>query len=161
VRFGRLVVQLLVLAFGAAAGGCAPRDQAVPADNGATREVPAMEEQAATDQLQADLSAEPEAGGARFVLTVRNRANEPVEVTFPTGQAYDFEVRQAGQSVWRWSDERMFTQAIRTERLSPGESWTFEERWQADPGMSGEFEVVGRLASSDRPLEQVARFRLP
>jgi hypothetical protein len=120
-----------------------------------------MGEQVDMAQLQMDLTAEAMGGGAHFVMTITNAGGEPVEVIFASGQSYDFEVRQGGATLWRWSEDRMFTQAMREERLAPGERWTFEEMWQAPAGASGGFEVVGSLTSANRPLEQVAQFRLP
>jgi hypothetical protein len=54
-------------------------------------------------------------------LTLRNTA-EPVQLTFPSGQSYDFVIRnEKGETVYRWSDGKAFTMAIRTETFGPGE----------------------------------------
>ena len=54
-------------------------------------------------------------------MTLRDTA-EPIVLTFPTGQTFDFVIRnEHGDIVYRWSDGMAFTQVIRTEVLGPGE----------------------------------------
>jgi hypothetical protein len=90
-----------------------------------------------------------------------NASEREIDLTFPTGQSYDFMVRSGGRELWRWSADQMFTQAIRRQRLSLGESVSYEARWQPPQGMAGEFEAVGRLVSVEQPLEQAVTFRIP
>ena len=48
--------------------------------------------------------------------------DEPLKLTFPSGQTYDFVIKdEKGQIVYKWSDGRMFTDAIRQESFGPGE----------------------------------------
>ena len=54
-------------------------------------------------------------------LALRNGQNEPIELVFPSGQSFDLVLRNdKGEAVYRWSDGRMFTQALRRENLAPG-----------------------------------------
>jgi hypothetical protein len=95
-------------------------------------------------------------------LQITNPSAVPVAFTFPTGQTYDFAVRGAGGAeVWRWSADRGFTQAVQSLTLAPGATWRFGERWAPPAGLRGEFTAVGRLVSSDHPVERTATFRLP
>jgi hypothetical protein len=96
-----------------------------------------------------------------FVLLVLNTTDEPIDITFPSGQSFDFVVTGAGDEIWRWSAERLFTQAVRTERVEPGEALSYQASWQPEEGHRGEFTVVGRLTSSDHPVEQSTRISLP
>jgi len=154
-RLSVLVAALVVALSGACAADEAPVAQPeidrVTEAEGSTRD----------GALVGVMEVEPSAAAVRLALRVENRGAGPVEVTFPTGQDYDFVVLQDGREIWRWSDDRMFTQAVRQERLAAGDAWTFEEVWRPSPELTGEFEVVGRLASSDRAVEQAERFRLP
>ena len=55
---------------------------------------------------------------AKIRLTVRNETEWPVEFTFPTGQRFDFIVRDSsGKEVLRWSDGKVFTQVVGHEIL--------------------------------------------
>ncbi|MFB6303935.1 MAG: BsuPI-related putative proteinase inhibitor [Haloferacaceae archaeon] len=71
--------------------------------------------------------------GVEFALTVRNAGGAPVELEYPQGNAVDVAVYEDGVEVWRWSDGRMFAQAVRTERLAPDESVVYERRWEDPP----------------------------
>lgn len=99
----------------------------------------------------------------RFTLAVTNPTGAPLAFTFPSGQTYDFVVRPegAGAEVWRWSADKGFTQAVQTLTLAPGATWTFGVGWTPPPGARGRFAAIGRLVSSDRPVERTALFTLP
>lgn len=132
----------------AVALGCAPRTPGAELSEG----VPAL-----LPSVQAYTSG----GDVYLVLQVTNTTTAPIEVTFPTGQSYDFVVSQGGRELWRWSEGQMFTQIVREEVIGVGETLRYEAIWEAPSGASGEFEVVGRLTAADHEVEQVARFGLP
>lgn len=96
----------------------------------------------------------------RFVLHVTNSGDEPLDLTFPTSQRYDFAVRTpAGEEVWRWSEGMSFLQAITEETLPPGESWTVEGEW--DPGdREGQYVATGVLTARESGVRQEAAFRV-
>ena len=57
----------------------------------------------------------------RADLIIRNTTIEPLQITTPSGQQFDFEIRnEQGDIVYRWSDGRAFTQAVTTIDLSLG-----------------------------------------
>lgn len=138
----------LLLALGAAGGGaCAP--------NGA------MPEADGTSPLVSTLQVKTLPDSVHFVLQVTNTAEDTVTLTFPSGQSFDFVVLDEGREVWRWSADRMFTQAIRTEALAPGETRSYEAAWTPPAGLSGELVARARLTAREHRAEQQARFRLP
>ncbi len=143
--------RLLALAALAALAGCAAA-RAVPAE-------PARDE--AAGPLVPSLQVRTFADSVRFTLRVTNASAAAVPVTFPSGQSADFAVFTDGREVWRWSAEMGFTQAVRQERFAPGETRSFEATWRTPRGTAGEFVARGTLTSSDRRLEQTARFTLP
>jgi hypothetical protein len=58
---------------------------------------------------------------ANVRITLRNTA-QPVTLTFPTGQTFDFVIRnEKGETLYRWSDGKAFPQVVRTEVFGPGE----------------------------------------
>ena len=143
------VGMVLVLAGSAwAAGGCAP-----VANGGGEADMP---------DLLPSVQATSANDSIEFVLQVTNTTDEPVPVSFSSGQTYDFVVYDAsGAEVWRWSDERMFTQALREESVAPGETLTYSAIWVPAPGLSGPFEVLGVLTARDREIGQRTEFRVP
>jgi hypothetical protein len=102
-------------------------------------------------------------GEVRFTLQVTNTGERALELVFPTGQSYDFAVRPRGGDAesWRWSADRMFTQAVRSEALPPDSTLTFEESWRPAAGLVGEFTARGELEALEHRVEQEAFFRLP
>jgi len=54
-------------------------------------------------------------------ISVRNTA-QPITLTFPTSQMFDFTIRnERGSVVYRWSDGKIFLPFVRTEVFGPGE----------------------------------------
>lgn len=94
-----------------------------------------------------------------FLVAVTNAGEEPVELTFDTGLDVDVAVSPSDgdDPVWRWSDDRMFTQAVQTETLEPGESFERTLDWSDPP--EGEYEAVATLAC-DRTVEARMQFEV-
>lgn len=97
----------------------------------------------------------------RFALHVTNRADKNVELMFPSGQTHEFIVKDAaGKEVWRWSEGRMFTQALQSKLLAGSETTTYQESWTAG-ARSGRYTVVASLRSTNHDIVQLAEFTLP
>lgn len=93
-------------------------------------------------------------------LAVANADTVAVRVTFSSSQRYDFAVLdEAGDEVWRWSAERMFTQAITEEVVPAGAVLEYHEEWP--DAVAGRYRVVARFESIDHPLELAADFEVP
>lgn len=83
--------------------------------------------------LDGYLEATVTQGDVEFVFTVENVGRSPIELEFSDGKKADVAVFESGTEVWRWSDDRMFTQALETETLAPGQSFTHEVTWDDPP----------------------------
>lgn len=112
-------MQHVLLAMAIVVAGCASGNRGGEPEEGAL--VPSLE--VSTGGSSVDL-----------VLQVTNPSEEPVELNFASGQIYDFVVLEGEREIWRWSEDQMFTQALRRERLGPGESRRFEAQWRPRPG---------------------------
>ncbi|MFB6302999.1 MAG: BsuPI-related putative proteinase inhibitor [Haloferacaceae archaeon] len=93
-----------------------------------------------------------------FAFSVTNAGTEPVDIEFRSGQVADVVVGGDGDEVWRWSDDEMFTQAIRTETLAPGESLRHEARWEGPP--AGEYVAEASLEAVNASLTKRERFEV-
>lgn len=114
----------------------------------------------AEGSLAMTLEAQVTEAAAHFRLHATNTSDAPVVLEFRSGQRFDFVVQSAdGSELWRWSQDRMFTQALGQETIPPRETVTYEGSWPAQ-GRTGTFEVVGRI-TADPPLEQMTTFVLP
>ena len=95
------------------------------------------------------------AAGDRIVieLMVFNRTAESLIFDFRNAQHYDFIIEDAeGNSVWRWAEGRMFAQVLGEETLGPGREEVVYTETFAGPLQPGDYEVIGALISSNRPL---------
>jgi len=97
----------------------------------------------------------------RFTLSVKNNTTKMLELRFPDGQTHDFVVKDfAGKVIWRWSEGRMFTSAMRSETLKGKGETAFEESWNIE-GQHGAFTAVAILKSNNFPVETSVQFMLP
>lgn len=90
-----------------------------------------------------------------FTFTVTNTGTEPVDLVFRSGKRADFVVDADGE-IWRWSDGRMFTQAVQTRTLMDGESITQTAFWENPP--PGDYTVTAELAATDVELTRRTEF---
>jgi hypothetical protein len=96
-----------------------------------------------------------------FSLHVTNNTTKMLELRFPDGQTHDFVVKDfAGKEVWRWSEGRMFTSAMRSQTLNGKGETVFEESWNPK-GQHGSFTAVAILRSNNFPVETSVQFVLP
>lgn len=143
----KLLVNLLLAAAAVGTSACAPY-RAVP------QHLP-------PGSLVSSLNVETARDSVRFVYQVTNAAGAPVALTFPSGQSFDLVVEGGGRELWLWSADRMFTQAVRTETLAPGETRTYTAAWSPPAGVSGELAARAFLTAREHRAEQPASFRLP
>lgn len=115
------------------------------------------------DPLVSSLQVATFADSVRFALQVTNAGAAPVVLEFSSGRTHDFVVSRAGAGteLWRWSADRMFTQALQQVTLAPGETRAFEGSWRVPAGTTGELVARGFLTARGRSAEQRAAFRLP
>ncbi len=92
-----------------------------------------------------------------FQLRVTNTTGKRVELTFASGQAYDFVVVDSiGREVWRWAEGRIFTQSVQNKLLGKGEGITINEKWS--PARPGKYAAIALLRSINYPLQQRVEF---
>jgi len=88
-----------------------------------------------------------------LILKVTNRSKEPKALEFSSSQRYDFEIADSrGAKVWQWSADRMFAQMLGTERLAPGESREYRERFSGSLA-PGTYRVTGRITATNSTAE--------
>ncbi|HHY92124.1 MAG TPA: LysM peptidoglycan-binding domain-containing protein [Firmicutes bacterium] len=79
--------------------------------------------------LSTDRTSYPIGTPVTMKLTKTNICRRSETLTYLTGQRYEFEIRQDNRLIWRWSEGRAFTQAVRRVRVRPGETEVFTESW--------------------------------
>lgn len=99
--------------------------------------------------------------GIELAFRVTNNEARRLELRFPSGQTHEFVVADStGREVWRWSEGRMFTQALQNRILESSGSLSWEARWKA-PLAPGRYVAIASLLSENRPLEERVEFSVP
>jgi hypothetical protein len=103
----------------------------------------------------------PKGSSVDFALSVLNNTKKTVELKFPSGQTHDFVVLDSlGKTVWRWSDGRMFTQAMQSKAVKASDTLTIADRWNAR-GAHGTYVAVATLKTDDHIVKRSVTFTLP
>jgi hypothetical protein len=109
--------------------------------------------------VSAQISVRRSDGNIQLALRVVNTGKKKVEIKFPSGQTYDFVVLDsAGNEMWRWGNDRMFTQAVRNKLLGAGEALDYEESLKSKPLTPGRYLARATLTSANYPLVEEAEF---
>ena len=91
-----------------------------------------------------------------FAFTVENDGDEPVTLSFRSARTADFVVLDGEEERWRWSEGKMFAQALRSDELAPGETATYDGEWS--PPEPGSYTAVATLEAEDRECEARTEF---
>jgi hypothetical protein len=98
-----------------------------------------------------------------FRMVLQNRMSEQT-LTFRSSQNFDLTIStDTGALVWRWSSGRVFTQALRTLTLPPGDEQMFAARWdqRSDAGAPvgpGVYQAVAVLTTTEGVLSNTVTF---
>jgi hypothetical protein len=95
--------------------------------------------------VTATLDAEPDDTAVRFTLTVENDGDDPLELSFRDGQRVEFLAESESETVWQWSEGRMFMQMLGSETLQPGETVSYEGVWENPE--SGTYDCRGEVVA--------------
>ncbi|MFE7060666.1 BsuPI-related putative proteinase inhibitor [Sutcliffiella sp. NPDC057660] len=99
------------------------------------------------DPNKQKLSSTLEQKDNSFVFTVENDTGKDAEITFSSGQEYDYIVYDSeGKLVKRLSEGMMYTQAIKEEVIAPGETVSYSASYE---------EVSSGLAKGEYSIEFV------
>lgn len=108
--------------------------------------------------IEAQIYVRANESSVRLALHIVNTTKKRVELTFPSGQTYDFAILDSlGQEVWRWGKGRMFTQTLRNKQLAAGETLDLEETWKSQL-QPGRYVARATLTSQNYPIVQQTEF---
>lgn len=101
----------------------------------------------------------------RLTLTLTNPGDTDITLSFRSSQQADFVIRSGEEEIWRWSDGRMFAQALTQMRLRPHERREIDATWdqkdregRAVP--AGSYEAVALLLAGVRHDRAVTSFKI-
>ncbi|MBA3853722.1 MAG: hypothetical protein C0503_04850 [Gemmatimonas sp.] len=143
------LVCIAVLAF---ACGPRPRSEAATERSTVKRNTPVDARAPLAPALEIDVN-----NGVHFSFDVVNASTRKLEVLFNDGRTHDIIVLDSlGREVWRWSDDRMFTQVVQSKVLRASDTLSFAESW-TDP-QPGNYVAVATLPSRNYPVEHRVAF---
>lgn len=87
-----------------------------------------------------------------IALTILNQGTEPYQAVFSSGKTYDFYFYQDDQLLGKWSNNKMFSQAIRNITLEPHQPLTYVVTFNQilASGQSlepGKYRIIGALCT--------------
>jgi hypothetical protein len=96
--------------------------------------------------------------GIEFDFRVTNNTDRKLELLFPSGQTHEVVVVDSvGREVWRWSEGRMFTQAIQNKLLESSAALGFTAAWRAKVP-PGRYVAIGSLLRENKPIAERVEF---
>lgn len=142
-----LTILLLVL------GACGDDDAAETADTttSTTGDRTTTAPVAGAVELTAQVATSVPAGPVTWELEVRNSADEPTTLTFPSAQQGEALLLDDGETVHRWSDGRSFAQVVQDMTLEPGESFVIELADDLSDVEPGDYTLRLSLQVQDAP----------
>ncbi|WP_353856153.1 BsuPI-related putative proteinase inhibitor [Bacillus sp. Bos-x628] len=108
------------------------------------------------------LTIDPVQKGAsvQFQMSLKNRSDHDIEFTFNTSQKFELRVYdENGNEKYRYSKDRMFTQAIQSFVLKANETYDFQDTWSSgvEPGT---YEVVVSFKGKAEGLKQITEKKM-
>lgn len=98
--------------------------------------------------------------GIEFDFRLTNNTPRKLELLFPTGQTHDVVVLDSlGREVWRWSEGRMFTQALQNKLVESKATIAWHAAWRSEVP-AGRYVAIASLLSENKPLEERVTFEV-
>jgi len=65
-----------------------------------------------------------------FSMKLRNKGTKAQLISFRSGQRFDILLQNSkGETVWKWSANKRFTESLSRQTLAPNASFDFEAKW--------------------------------
>jgi hypothetical protein len=105
-------------------------------------------------ELEAELEVRKENNKLLFDITLTNRGEETIELPFSSGQQFEIIVKnEEDEEVYRYSEGRMFTQALSFIELKAGENLSWSDEWDKKLDNTwvpnGEYKVTAEVLVQD------------
>jgi Intracellular proteinase inhibitor len=161
----RLLIPLLcagavALACGSLTRHDAPATHVTTARAATSKRVASHAAPLAAPNVNGNFAVNVEPHALHFALKLTNDSKKHVELSFPSGQQYDFAVLDSvGREVYRWGAGRMFTQSVQNKLIEGEDTMHIDERAELTLP-HGKYVAVATLRSSNFPISQRSAFEL-
>ena len=101
--------------------------------------------------LEVKTKAVPKSTHCDITVTALNRGSKPLMLKFNTAQQYEFYAKDENQRiVWKWSNDRVFAEALTNITLAPGETFSRSAKWNylRNDGHrvpAGKYQIMGAI----------------
>lgn len=90
-----------------------------------------------------------------IALTLLNTGNTSTEVNFTSGKKYDFYLYEGTKIIWKWSQDKMFTQELSNLTLTPQKPLTYVIKFNqvllsGTTMAPGQYQLRGVLCTHDK-----------
>jgi hypothetical protein len=101
-------------------------------------------------QLELSLNISQEEKQVMFDLSLKNEGEKPVELLFTSGQQFEISVvNESGERVYRYSDDKMFTQALQKMTIEAGKTVKWHDQWAySNDLLAGKYKVIAQVTAS-------------
>ena len=125
------------------------------------------------NNIEMDFIALAGSNEVQFILGLSNNNEADAEMYFSTGQKYEIVVTKNGNEVYRYSNDRMFTEALEQVTLPSKEKLEWEESWDytidGERVPAGEYEArayfvpyqVSNMEVNDQVFHMTTTFVIP
>ena len=86
-----------------------------------------------------------------WTLELQNRGKDPLRLKFSSGKEGDVALLQGSREAYRWSANRLFSQALRELTLAAGETHSFKLEDRSLSAPAGDYDLVAQMASEPSP----------
>jgi hypothetical protein len=161
----RLLIPLLcagavALACGSLTRRDAPATHVATAHAATSKRVASNAPPSAAPNVNGNFAVNVEPHALHFALKLTNDSKKHVELSFPSGQQYDFAVLDSvGREVYRWGAGRMFTQSVQNKLIEGEDTMHIDERAELTLP-HGKYVAVATLRSSNFPISERSAFEL-
>lgn len=85
-----------------------------------------------------------------FDIKIKNIGEKDYTVTFPSGQYFEIIVKdEDNEEVYKYSEGKMFTQAVETKEIKAGEQLSLHDEWAVNEGIkSGTYTAIVNVRAS-------------
>ena len=100
-----------------------------------------------------------------LTLTLTNTSNADITLSFRSSHQTDFVIQRDEHEIWRWSEGRMFAQALTVMKIKPKGRRKIDVIWDQKDLQGREvpvnsYEAVGLLLAERQPYRAVASFKI-
>jgi hypothetical protein len=108
------------------------------------------EEPVNLENLETFIKATQEGENVHLTLVLQNNSSQNIELTFSSGQQFEIVVvNENNEEVYRYSKDKMFTQAIESKLIKAGSQLEWQDVWETSGIQKGSYYVKAQIIAKE------------